>query len=328
MGIKYLHNKNIFYILFTLSLIFTEGVNLCAQQEGNSTLFMYNPLIVNPGAAGMQENTRYMLSHRSQWIGFRGAPMMQSLSVSTPAFSDRLGFGASLQNRRIGIIESQTVTMAWAYSLVKTEKFNCRTGLQGVVKRTALHFNDLEEAAQFASDRSVNTSLSSKLVSNFGLGIYMTYKDAFLGFSIPSYLPNVLGVNPFSETTAAESAHYYGQGGFRFKFTEGVKIQPSVMVKWVQGVPWSLDANMSMIVKEKIQVGISYRTGKTSLSSLGESADLTFSLQVNDQLNIGFAYDWLLGPVSKYSYGSAEALIRYDIVKKKEVVFSNPRAFF
>jgi hypothetical protein len=96
----------------------------------------------------------------------------------------------------------------------------------------------------------------------------------------------------------------------------------------VQGVPWSLDANMSMIVKEKIQIGLSYRTGKTSLSSLGESADLTFSLQVNDQLNIGFGYDWLLGPVSKYSYGSAEALIRYDIVKKKEVVFSNPRAFF
>jgi type IX secretion system PorP/SprF family membrane protein len=328
MGIKYLHNKIFFKLLFLLSLIFTEGLHLYAQQEGNSTLFMYNPLAVNPGAAGMQEGTRYILSHRSQWLSFKGAPSMQSLSVSTPAFSDRLGFGASLQNRRIGIIENQTLTMAWAYSLVKTEKFNCRTGLQGVVKRTALHFNDLEEAAQFASDRSVNTSVSSKLVSNFGLGIYMTYKDAFLGFSIPSYLPNVLGVNPFSETTAAESAHYYGQGGFRFKFTEGIKMQPSVMVKWVQGVPWSLDANLSMIVREKMQIGMSYRTGKTSLSSLGESADLTFSLQVNDQLNIGLAYDWLLGPVSKYSYGSAEAMIKYDIIRKKEVVFSNPRSFF
>lgn len=328
MRIKRLHHIIVFKILFILSLIFTEGGNLRAQQEGNSTLFMYNPLAVNPGAAGIQENTRYLLSHRSQWIGFKGAPMMQTLSVSTPAFSDRLGFGASLYNRRIGIIESQTVTMAWAYSVIKTAKFNCRAGLQGVVKRTALRFNDLEEAAQFASDRSVNVSLASKLVSNFGLGVYMTYKDAFLGFSIPSYLPNVLGVNPFTETTAAESAHYYGQGGFRFKFTEGIKLQPSVMLKWVKGVPWSLDANMSMIVKDKIQLGISYRTGKTTLSTLGESADLTFSLQVNDKLNIGLAYDWLLAPVSKYSIGSAEALIKYDIVKKKEVVFSNPRAFF
>jgi type IX secretion system PorP/SprF family membrane protein len=328
MGINRLHHILIFKTFVVLLFIFTEGVHLYAQQEGNSTLFMYNPLSVNPGAAGIQDNTRYILSHRSQWIGFKGAPMMQSLSISTPAFSDRLGFGASLQNRRIGIIESQTVTMAWAYSLVKTEKFNCRTGLQGVVKRTSLHFNDLEEAAQFTNDRSVNTSLSTKLVSNFGLGVYMTYKDVFFGFSIPSYLPNVLGINPFSETTAAESAHTYLQGGFQFKFTEGIKLQPSVMIKSVDNAPWSLDANMSMIVKEKIQIGISYRTGKTTLSTLGESADLTFSLQVNDQLNIGFAYDWLLGPVSKYSYGSAEALIRYDIVKKKEVVFSNPRAFF
>ena len=328
MDIKYLHNKNIYKLFFLFFAFFTEESSLQAQQEGNHTLFMYNPLNVNPGAAGINGYTSYALLHRSQWLGFKGGPMMQRASVSTPAFSDRLGFGLTLENRRVGIFETQTVAMAWGYSIIKTARFNCRTGLQGVVKRTALRFNDLEEASLFINDRSVVPTLSSRFVSNFGMGIYMTLDDAFLGFSIPSYLPNVLGINPFSATTAAESAHFYAQGGFKVKITEGIKLKPSAMVKWVKNAPWSVDANLTLVVKERVNLGISYRVGRTTIETVGESADLTFLLQVNEQLAIGAAYDFLLAPVSKYSYGSAEVMIRYDIKQKREVVFSNPRSFF
>ncbi len=328
MIINNLHKFKISYILIAYLLFFTEGVALRAQQEGNHTLFMYNQLTVNPGAAGILGYTSYTFMHRSQWVGFKGAPSMQTGSISTPAFSDRLGFGFTLQNRRVGIFETQTVSMAWAYSLIKTPRFNCRAGLQGVVKRTALRFNDLEEASLFINDHSVVPTVSSRFVSNFGMGIYMTYDDAFLGFSIPSYLPNVLGINPFSATTAAESAHFYGQGGFKFKLTEGVNVKPSAIVKYVRNAPWSADVNVSLAIKEKVDLGLSYRFGRSTLETLGESLDFTFSTKINEQITIGAAYDWLLAPVGKYSYGSLEAMIRYDIKKKKEVVFSNPRLFF
>jgi type IX secretion system PorP/SprF family membrane protein len=328
MNINHLHKKYIFNLFFLFFAFCTEGSLLYAQQEGNHTLFMYNPLAVNPGAAGINGYTSYTFTHRSQWIGFKGAPTMQYASVSTPAFSERLGFGLSLENRKIGIFETQTIAMAWAYSLIKTPRFNCRAGLQGVVKRTALRFNDLEEASLFVNDRSVVPTVSSRFVSNFGMGLFMTFDDAFLGFSIPSYLPNVLGINPFSATTAAESAHFYAQGGLKFKLAEGIKMQPSAMVKWVKNAPWSIDANVSLIVKDKVNLGMSYRVGRTTLAMIGESADLTFLLQVNEKLAIGAAYDWLLAPVSKYSSGSAEVMLRYDIKQKKEVVFSNPRSFF
>ena len=80
--------------------------------------------------------------------------------------------------------------------------------------------------------------------------------------------------------------------------------------------------------REKITLGLSYRVGRTTLEAIGESADLLFFLQVNDKLGIGCAYDFLLAPVSKYSKGSGEVMIRYDMKEKKEVVFSNPRSFF
>ena len=328
MIMNFLHKINILKALIVLIAFFTEESILQAQQEGSRSLFMFHPVAVNPGAAGMRGLTSYTLEHRSQWLGFIGAPTTQTASVSTPAFSDRLGFGLTLQNRRIGIIETQTISMAWAYSLIKTENFNCRVGLQGVVRRTALRFNDLEEANLFSSDRSFVPTVSARYVSNFGIGLYMTYKEAFLGLSVPSYLPNVLGINPFSGVTAAESAHFYGQAGVSFKLTEGIKVKPSGMVKWVRFAPWSVDANVSLVVKEKITLGLSYRVGRTTLEAIGESADLLFFLQVNDKLGIGCAYDFLLAPVSKYSKGSGEVMIRYDMKEKKEVVFSNPRSFF
>lgn len=327
MRVKTLHNK-IFLFICLLIALFTEGPLLHAQQEGNRSLFMYHPLAVNPGAAGILGFTSYTLEHRSQWVGFKGAPTMQTASISTPAFSDRLGFGLMLQNRRVGIFETQTVAMSWAYSVIKTENLNCRVGLQGVVRRTSLRFNDLEEAAMFANDRSVVPTVSSRYVSNFGAGLYVTYKDAFLGISVPSYLPNVLGINPFSGVTAAESAHYYTQAGVSFRLTEGVKIKPSALFKYVRNAPWSIDGNVNMEVKQKITIGLSYRVGRTTLATIGESADLLLFLKVNDALSIGAAYDFLLAPVSKYSRGSAEVMVRYDVKQKKEVVFSNPRSFF
>jgi type IX secretion system PorP/SprF family membrane protein len=327
MRIKSLHSINICLFVAFFAL-FTEGSILHAQQEGNRSLFMFHPLAINPGAAGMRGFTTYTLEHRSQWIGFKGAPMVQTASVSTPAFSDRLGFGLTLQNRRVGIFETQTVSMAWAYSLIKTPHLNCRAGLQGVVRRTALRFNDLEEAAMFASDRSVVPTVSSRVVSNFGAGLYITYDDIFVGVSTPAYLPNILGINPFSPITAAESAHFYGQAGFSIKLGEGLKIKPSAMAKWVRFTPWSVDGNLSLLIKEKTTLGFSYRVGRTTLETIGESADLLLFFQVNDKLGIGCAYDLLLGPVSKYSRGSGEIMIRYDMKEKKEVVFSNPRSFF
>lgn len=327
MRVKTLHSK-IFLFISLLIALFTEGPLLRAQQEGSRSLFMYHPLSVNPGAAGIQGFTRYTLEHRSQWIAFKGAPMMQTASISTPAFSDRLGFGLVLQNRSVGIFQSQTVAMSWAYSVVKTEHLNCRVGLQGVVRRTSLRFNDLEEAAMFSNDRSVVPTVSSRYVSNFGAGLYVTYKDAFFGVSVPSYLPNVLGINPFSGVTAAESAHYYTQAGMSFRLTEGIKIKPSGLFKYVRNAPWSIDGNVNMEVKQKITIGFSYRVGRTTFETIGESADLLLFFKVNDNLSIGAAYDLLLGPVSKYSRGSAELMVRYDVKQKKEVMFSNPRSFF
>ncbi len=321
-----MNSLNIKILLFCLLPFFnTEGV--VAQQEGSMTLFMYNPWAVNPAAAGYRDLTSFVLSHRSQWLGFKGAPTFQSLNINTPALgSKRFGIALGLANRRAGYFGSQTGTLALSYSLIKTGNFAIKMGIQGSVRRLTSYFNEAEDILVLQADRSIPPRRSTNYHANIGFGTLVTYGESYLGFSVPYYLPNVIGINPFVPVSAAESAHYYVMGGWSFQVSEGLVLKPQAMVKYVKNAPWNIESNLTMAVKEKVSVGLSYRAGRTNLVGLGESVSMTSLLQVNDRLAIGGAYDWILSPVGQFSYGSFEMLMRYDL-KAHEVKLSNPRGF-
>ena len=324
MKIKRLQVK----IFFVATLFFAANTEGFAQQEGCSTLFMYNPLLVNPAAAGARDVPTLVLHHRTQWLGFKGAPTEQSLAFSAPAFgSKRLGFGLTLDNRHIGIFENQTAAMSWSYSPVKTDKFSIRIGLQGSVRRESVRFNDDTEAALYLNDRSIPKDKTVNYRANFGMGGLVTFGESYFGVSVPFFVPTIIGINPYSETTAEQLAHYYVFGGVNLPVTSSITLRPSAMWKGVKNAPWNVEANLNIVFSERVTCGFSYRAGKTNGEVIGESADLILVLQVSDRMAIGGSYDWLLSPVKQYSSGSFEAIIRYDL-KKTDVTFSNPRTFF
>jgi type IX secretion system PorP/SprF family membrane protein len=313
-------------LLFTCFFSFyTEGV--VAQQEGNMTLFMYNPWAVNPAAAGYRDLPSLLLYHRSQWLGFKGAPTFQSIHVSTPAFrSRRLGVSLGLINRRSGYFQTQIGTLALSYSLIKMDKFAIRMGLQGSVRRFTTRFDQAEDILTLRLDRSIPPRLSTNYFGNIGFGALATYGDAYLGFSVPYYLPTLIGINPFTPVTAAEAPHFYLMGGLSIQIAEGIVVKPQAMVKYVKYAPWNIESNISLMVKERVTLGASYRAGRTNIVGVGESVSMTMMLQLSDRYALGSAYDWILSPVGQYSYGSFEMLMRYDL-KKKEIKMSNPRGF-
>ncbi|MBL7814514.1 MAG: PorP/SprF family type IX secretion system membrane protein [Saprospiraceae bacterium] len=308
-----------------LMVVCTEGV--VAQQEGNMTLFMYNPWAINPAAAGYRDVPTLVVHHRSQWLGFKGAPVTQYLQINTPAFkSHRLGFSAGLTNRKAGYFESQTGNLALSYALVKTGRFAVRMGLQGSVRRFTTRFNTADDILVLQADRSIPPRKSARYFGNLGIGTFITLGESYLGFSVPFYLPTVIGINPYTPVSAAESAHYYLMGGLSFAVADGLTMKPQVLVKYVENAPWNVETNLSMVFKDKVTVGASYRAGKTNIVGVGESVSMTMLLQLSDRMALGGAYDWILSPIGQFSYGSFEATLRYDL-KTKEVKLSNPRGF-
>jgi type IX secretion system PorP/SprF family membrane protein len=314
-----------FLLIVCAFCFYTEGVT--AQQEGNMTLFMYNPWAVNPAAAGYRDLPSFVLYHRSQWLGFKGAPTFQSININTPAFrSHRLGVSLGLTNRRAGYIEAQTGTLALSYSIIKTGDFAIKMGIQGSMRRLTTHFNDADDILVLQTDRSVVPRRSTNYYGNLGFGALATYGESYLGFSVPFYLPNVIGINLYTPVSAAEAAHYYLMGGLSFQVADGIVLKPQAMFKYTQNAPWNIETNLMLVVQEKVSVGVSYRAGRTNLVGIGESASMTTLLQISDRLALGGAYDWILSQIGQFSYGSFEMLLRYDL-KKKEIKFSNPRGF-
>ncbi len=314
-----------FCVLFFLS-IYTEGV--LAQQESNRTLFMYNPWAVNPAAAGYRDLSTVLLHHRSQWLGFDGAPTFQSIHVSTPAFrSRRLGVSVGLQNDKAGYFQKQTGTLALSYSLIKTGNFAIRMGLQGSLRRLTFRFDQADDILILQADRSIPPRRSTNYSQNIGFGALVTFRESYIGFSVPFYLPNVIGINQYAPVSAVESPHFYLMGGIAFQAAYGVTLKPQFMFKYVKNAPWNIETNLSATIKERITLGVSYRAGRTNLVGIGESASMNFMLQLNNRMALGGAYDWILNQIGQFSYGSFEVLMRYDL-KAKEVKLSNPRGFY
>ena len=92
-----------------ISMLCMMGLQGFSQQDPQYSLYMFNPLGVNPGYAGSREVLSAVLIHRSQWIGMDGAPETQVLSINTPLKNKKMGLGLQIVNDNIGAHTNQTL---------------------------------------------------------------------------------------------------------------------------------------------------------------------------------------------------------------------------
>lgn len=324
---KIIQNRSRFPKLLALMLIlchFTEGVK--AQQEGQNTLFMFNTLAINPGVAGSRDIPTLTLTGRKQWIGFKGAPTQQLLSFHTPLGSKRLGLGLTVGNRAVGIFETQTGSLALSYSPIRTKDFALRIGLQGSARRLGFKFEDANQISIITNERSQTTNLNARLFGNFGMGMFMTYKDSYMGFSVPFYYANIIGLNSTTPQIAVEQPHYYFLCGLALPMIDKIVWKPAAVFQKTNNAPWGLEMNSNFVFAEKITAGVSYRVGQVNVSDIGESMDFLMFYQVNEKWGLGAAYDVALSQLKKYTDGSLEVVLRFDL-KQSALRFSNPRVF-
>ena len=321
---SYLVPRTSSFVLLLSCFIFAS-YQASAQQELKYTNFIYNYMSINPGYAGSRDVPTISALYRQQWMGFKGAPVSEVVSFHSPFLSDRLGIGVNIANYTIGSTQSQFLSMAYAYSLIHTTDFNVRIGLQGSMRRIANNFTDPAEVLIIQNDPAIQ-NITPKYLGNFGMGLYVNYRDSYFGVSVPYYYSNTLGNNN-AITTASERPTYYVMGGVSLPFSDKFYFKPAMLLQFTQGAPWSADFNVNFIFNDKVGAGLSYRAGKTNFEQIGESADLLLFYQFNSQVGFGAAYDFNLSPIKAYQTGSMEVVMRYDL-SKPPLALNNPRTFF
>jgi Type IX secretion system membrane protein PorP/SprF len=92
-----------------------------------------------------------------------------------------------------------------------------------------------------------------------------------------------------------------------------------VLIKAVSGAPVEIDFNLSLLMKDVLWVGLSWRSF--------DSIDGLLQLQLTDRLQFGYAYDFATtSELRRINAGSHETMVNYRIVKKRSRV-DTPKYF-
>ena len=86
-------SKLTFLVLIITNIIY-------AQQDAQYSQYMYNTISVNPAYAGSRDVLSILALHRSQWVGFEGAPRSGFFTLSVPLPAKRKQFLS--QSRTVG----------------------------------------------------------------------------------------------------------------------------------------------------------------------------------------------------------------------------------
>jgi len=300
-----------------LSILFIlVGYTSMAQQETQHSMYFFNPVLMNPAYAGSQEAIQVTGTVRDQWTGLKGAPKTQVLSIHSPLKTENIGIGLTVLNDQLGVTKNTGVYADLAYS-IKVNKRNNRLafGLKAGMDFFRQDFSNLR--VNDNTDELYNNGFNyKKNLFNLGAGIYYYGKRHYLGIATPRMLKNK--INVAADQKALQENHYYFFGGIVVQLNPAINMRPSFIVKYVNNAPLSIEGNLSFLFYDKIWIGAMYRHKA--------AAGLNIMYNINQNLRIGYAYDYQLTSLQNYSQGSHEIMLSYDL-RSKAKGFKSPRYF-
>lgn len=270
------------------------------QQKPVQSLYMFDPTLLNPAYTGTHVQMSATFINRNQWVNFPGAPVTQTFSLHSSFFDGRVGGGLILSRDKIGIHEDYGVFVNYAYHLPVSKNAKLSMGLQGGFNHLSSDYNQL--TIRDLSDPNLQGRLT-KMNPNFGAGLYYYTDDFYVGFSVPYLLENKIVDVEGVLSEARQSRNYYIHGGFTFRTSPNIMIKPYALIRMVEGSPLGWDLNATVVYKEIVSIGTSYRSGDALI--------FLFELRLVENLHMGYAYDYTLSEIQQHSNGSHEIMINY-----------------
>jgi len=287
-----------------------------AQQDPVFTQYFFNPLIINSGYAGTRNALDVTLLVREQWVGIKGRPQTQTLTIHSPLMKNTLAVGGSIVRDQVGITNSTSIFGDFAYRLKVSRKSKLALGLKAGLNLLSADLTELAninpEDVTFAAD------IKNRPLPNFGASAYLWAKNYFVGLSVPKIIENELN-NQIQDMGGRENIHLYLTGGYVFDLNRLVKFKPTFMARYLKEAPLSVDITANFLFDEKLWVGGAYR--------LGDSAGFLASYQISDQMRLGYSFDYTLSDIqSVTTLNSHEFMLNYEFFYKDKN-FVSPRYF-
>ncbi len=270
----------------------------------NVDQYVNNGLILNPAYAGSREALSGTLMHRSQWLGFEGAPVSQILAAHTPLKNEKIGLGIMFDNFTVPAIQYNSFYFNYAYRIwLKDSRLSFGIKAGGYLFKETYGLPDIKD-----NPDPVFVNARSGFAPNFGAGAYLYNSKYFLGFSVPFFM------NQSTESKInfePDSYHYIFTAGYLFDFGPNFKIKPVTLIDYNKYILSYQFATHLILFKDAVWLGSAYKSNK----------DISFmlSVQLSTSLKIGYAFDYSFSEIAGFSNGSHEIMIRYELRYKANV---------
>ncbi len=303
--------------LIAIILLILSSLPFYAQQDPQYSLYMFNPLGVNPGYAGSREVLSAVLIHRSQWVGLDGAPETQVLSINSPLKNKKMGLGLQLVNDKIGPRTTQYISAVYAYR-IKLGEGKLAFGLKGGV----INYNyDWEKIDYRDQEDAIPTNAPQGfMLPTFDFGMYYNTKTFYTGFAIDHLNEAKYNLLSSQDTVFSDAKQYANLTltiGKAFILNDNLVLKTSLLTRG-SNKAGNIDLNGSLLIKNKVLFGLTIRTSKALI--------LMTELNLTKNLRCGVAYDYDTSDVAKSTSGSFEIFLGYDVGLFNSKVIS-PRYF-
>ncbi len=288
------------------------------QQLPIYSQYHMNKFLINPAVAGLEGYTAFNLTAREQWLGIKDAPKTHAISVQSRIFknsfisrnaslrrkrkwgtqSGRVGYGIYLFNDINGLIDRTGMQATYAYHIRQgTNQLSFGLSLlayQFRLDRQNLHFY----GDQF--DELLNQNRNTLYIPDANFGVHYSGEEYYAGFSVSQLFKSSLQFGEIGDGEYAMLRHYNVNGGYKFEINNYLHIEPSVLLKYPQGLTPQLDVNIKMDFYNDYWGGLSFRTG---------NAVIIFGGVRFDKFYFGYAFDYTLLSINQHTYGTHEIMM-------------------
>ncbi|MGV3541519.1 MAG: type IX secretion system membrane protein PorP/SprF [Rufibacter sp.] len=333
--------KKIYFLLWWWGALAVPGL---AQQKPQYGQYMLNGFLLNPSLTGIENYTDVKLSYRRQWAGLEGAPTSMYLTahgpvnkedrsssvVSLPAQSKNTiinklrskedndfanlkahgGVGGTIVIDKIGFEKREGVSFSYAYHMPVHKKLKWSTGISVGFTRYSLDLDGLDFGPN--ADPVERQYREGRFLPEFSLGTTLYGRNFYVGASAAQLFQNNFDLN--GNTPGAQERfphHYFLMGGYELRLGKELAVVPSVLVKWVNPSPVSVDLNLKVSYLRQFWLGASYRHENTWVALAG--------FHFNSLLNLGYAYELTTSDLSPYTSGSHELMLGVVLNNKYKV---------
>ena len=303
-----------------------------AQQDAQFSQYMFNGIYINPAYAGYKEQLNASAFYRNQWAGITGSPKTTSVAIDAIANDGNVGLALQLSTDELGAQKNFAGYANYAYRIRMNEDGTSRLALGlgiGVVQfginGALLNPNDPEP--------NQPVGMQTSTVPDARIGVYFSNNQFFAGLSVDNLVAQYLNKDRYTFIPQPKPQIYLTAGTL-IPLSEDMVLKPSFLIKDDRAGPTGLDIDAFIIMGDKVWIGGGYRTGiklynKPYLQSdLNSQNSAVGAVQIfaTNNIRIGYAYDFSVGPLQRYSGGTHEISISYYFTRKNERMLS-PRYF-